>query len=85
MNKTPTYSPSTFGRINFATMSSRRTTLVDLFDECKRGHLLTVRQAVRQAVADGFDLKNARDDRYSDRPTPLHYACWYVSTLHPLQ
>ena len=68
-----------FGRINFATMSSRRTTLDDLFRACDRGDLRTV----RQAVADGLDVKNARDDRFPY--TPLHHACWYVSTLHPLQ
>ena len=64
-------------------MSSRRTTLYDLFDACKGGDLPTV----RQAVADGLDLKNARDNRgyYQYNSTPLHYACRYVSTLHPLQ
>ena len=69
-------------------MSSRRTTLYDLFDACERGDLPTV----RQAVADGLDLKNARDGRYyiiggyiHYNCTPLHLACRYVSTLHPLQ
>ena len=69
-------------------MSSRRrrTTLDDLFDACVRGDLPTV----RQAVADGLDLKNSRSDRYFGgyyyyKCTPLHVACWYVSTLHPLQ
>ena len=71
-------------------MSSRRTTLRDLFDACERGDLPTV----QQAVADGLDLKNARDYRYfsytflgyiHSNCTPLHHACGYVSTLHPLQ
>ena len=67
-------------------MSSRRTTLRDLFYACERGDLPTV----RQAVADGLDLKNARDNRYIGvyyqyNCTPLHVACGYVSTLHPLQ
>ena len=66
-------------------MSSRRTTLNDLFAACRGGDLPTV----RQAVADGLDLKNARSDRYyyldGYNCTPLHLACWYVSTLHPLQ
>ena len=61
-------------------MSSRRTTLDDLFRACEGGDLPTV----RQAVADGLDLKNARDNYFFDY-TPLHYACRYVSTLHPLQ
>ena len=63
-------------------MSSRRTTLDDLFSACERGDLPTV----RQAVADGLDLKNARQDRYGYyisgyyqyNYTPLHLACGYV-------
>ena len=67
-------------------MSSLHMTLYVLFDACERGDLPTV----RQVVADGLDLKNSRSDRYFGgyihyNSTPLHVACWYVSTLHPLQ
>ena len=44
----------------------------DLFDACKRGDLA----GVRQAVADGVDVRNAVDEIWLNH-TPLHCASEY--------
>ena len=41
-----------------------------LFDACTKGDVARV----RQAVADGVDVRKVVDDFFS-RKTPLHYAC----------
>ena len=52
----------------------------DLFDACKKGDIARV----RQAVADGVDVRKVVDKNWSNF-TPLHYTCWYVACeTHPL-
>ena len=46
----------------------------DLFDACEKGDIARV----RQAVADGVDVRKVVDKSWSNY-TPLHYACRYVA------
>lgn len=46
----------------------------DLFDDCRKGDITRV----CQAVADGVDMRKVVDKSYLNY-TPLHYACWYVA------
>ena len=61
--------------IRMATFSPK-----DLFDACEKGDIARV----RQAVADGVDVRKAVDKNWLNF-TPLHYASWYVACeTHPL-
>ena len=55
---------------------STRAELEDLFVACRNGDIARV----RQAVADGVDVRNVVDKKWYNR-APLHYACRYVACL----
>ena len=63
-----TLGTSTHCTIRMSTFSTE-----DLFDACEKGDIARV----RQAVADGVDVRKVVDKNWYNR-TPLHYACRYV-------